>query len=242
MRIAQIGKKKATIVDIDIQSLKMGQTEVVPAVALHIKVVQANDSLNQLDKTLLHFLYAKASGKPEQATLDGVSVVSEMPALTDAALALGALNWEGEQTGTELKIYQGITGDQDIKLRNGTVRKIKIDPKEGGAVEWHYWFFTSDVDQDTLGALAILKSLERDIELVPPEALSSKQKTLREAANEDAKLTPAKALEKAVKEEAAGKAKPGTKPAAKGGKAAPAAGPSPQEAWPFPNKNGKAAA
>lgn len=218
MRIEHIGKTKATVVDIDIQSLKMGQTDVVPAVALHLKVMLANSSLSMLDKTMLPFLYSKGKGKPEQASLEGVSVVSDMPTLTEAALALGSLNWEGEQTGTTLKIYQGISGDLDITLKNGTVRKVKIDPKEGGAVEWHYWFFTSDVDQDTLGALAILKSLERDIELVPPEAVSAKQKTLRDAANEGGELTPAKALEKSVKGE---KEKPGL---------------APDKAWPFPKK------
>lgn len=46
MRFEIIGKAKATLADIDIQSLKKGQTEVVPAVALTFKVTLANAELS----------------------------------------------------------------------------------------------------------------------------------------------------------------------------------------------------
>ena len=137
MRIQFIGKTKATIVDIDIQSLKRGQTNVEPAVCLHLKITQANNTLAMLDKNLLGFLYQKGLDHGQQQALEGVPVVSDYPALSPLAVALGALNWDGEQTGASLKIYQGVTGDQDIALADCTVRKVKIDPKEGGAVDYH---------------------------------------------------------------------------------------------------------
>jgi hypothetical protein len=175
-----VGKTKATLADIDIQSLKRGQTEVVPAVALTFKVTMANHALAQLDKALLHFLYAKASaGAAGQATLEGVAVVSDMPALTPAAVKIGTIGWDDEQTGAKLTIYQGATGHGDIRLKDCTVKVKKLDPKEGGTVDFYLSVYTADVDAETLGDLGVLKSHDLDIELVGPEvAKSGKQKEL----------------------------------------------------------------
>jgi hypothetical protein len=192
MRIEFVPKVKATIQDIDIQSLKRGQTDVEPAVCLHLKITQANNTLAMLDKALLPFLYQKGADHSKQQVLDGVPVVSEYPSLSPAAVSLGALGWDGEQTGATLKIYQGVTGDLDITLHDCTVRKVKIDAKEGGAVDWSLQIWSSDVDQDTLGALAVLKSLEREIELVA--ATVAQQGELDEAEEQ----TPEKALAGAV--------------------------------------------
>lgn len=227
MRLEFIGKTKAQITGIDIQSLKQGQTDVKPAVCLHMLITQANNTLRMLDKNLLPFLFEKGTGKADpQRALDGVDVVSDLPQLTDIAQALGALNWDGEQTGATLKIYQGVTGDQDIKLGDCTVRKVKIDPKEGGAVDWHLQVYTSDVDQETIGALGVLKSLTRDIELIPAQAVSSKQRSIDDGKDEK-KLTPAQALAQSVKTGAAKVGKDATK--GKGG------------VWPFPRDGAGAA-
>lgn len=203
MRIEFAGKTKAVISDIDIQSLKMGQTDVKPAVCLTLKLTLANSTLGMLDPTLLNFLFEK--GLPAAATqqvLDGVPVISDLPQLTDAAVKLGALHWDDEQTGATLKIYEGVTGDRDLTLGDCTVRKTKLEPKEGGAVEWRLEVYTSDVDQDTIGALCVLKSLTRDIELVAAQAVVEKQRTIDDG-KADKKLTPEKALEKSIKNGAA---------------------------------------
>lgn len=222
MRIEFIGKTKATITAIDIQSLKMGQTDVKPAVCLHLQLTLANNTLKMLDKHLLPFLFEKGTGKSDpQRALDGVDVLSDLPQLTDIAVKIGALHWEGEQTGCTLKIYQGVTGDHDIKLGDCTVRKIKIDPQEGGAVDWDLQVYTSDVDQDTIGALGVLKSLTRDIELEAAQP-ASKQLTLNDGKGEK-KLTPAQALQKSVNTGAA-KVDKGEAPADK----------HKDGAWPFP--------
>ncbi|MBX3610361.1 MAG: hypothetical protein KF871_10750 [Hydrogenophaga sp.] len=192
MRLEFIGKTKATFTAIDIQSLKMGQTDVVPAVCVHLKITQANSTLKMLDKNLLGMLFQKGAA-PNQQALDGIPVVSDWPALSNIAERLGALNWDGEQTGATLKIYQGVTGDQDITLQDCTVRKVKIDPKEGGAVDYHLQVWTSDVDQDVIGALGVLKSLDRDIELIAAEPV--KQKKIDDKGE---KNTPEKALAGAV--------------------------------------------
>lgn len=198
MRIEIIGKTKATIAAIDIQSLKMGQTDVVPAVCLHLKMTLANSTLVMLDKHLLNFLFQRNTAAATQQALEGVPVVSDLPELTDAAVSIGAINWAGEQTGSKLVIYQGVTGDQDIKLEDCTVRKVKIDPKEGGAVEWDLQVYTSDVDQDTIGALGVLKSLTRDIELIAAKPVSERQRPIDDGSGKK-KLTPEEALQKSIK-------------------------------------------
>lgn len=178
MRFELAGKTKATLTDIDIQSLKKGQTEVVPAVALTLKVMLPNARLAMLDKHLLGFLYAKASpGANQQATLDGVEVVSDMPALTPAAVAMGPFGWKGEQTGCTLFVYQGVTGYGDIHLKDGTVEVKKVTPKEGGACEFIVSFYTADVDAEVLGELGVLKSHDLDIELTLPELLQKELPT-----------------------------------------------------------------
>jgi hypothetical protein len=202
MRLEFIGKTKATITAIVIQSLKMGQTDVKPAVCLHLKITQANNTLAMFDKKLQTFLFEKGNGVATQQALEGIPVVSDMPQLTAIAMAIGALNWDGEQTGSNLKIYQGVTGDQDIKLGDCTVRKVKITPLEGGAVDYDLQVYTSDVDQETIGALGVLKSLTRDIELEAAQPVSAKQRTIDDG-KDDKKLTPEKALEKSVKNGAA---------------------------------------
>ncbi len=226
MRLSFVPKHKAVIADIDIQSLKQGQTDVVPAVCLTLKMTLANSTLNLLDPTLLPFLFEKGlPAAAQQQVLDGVPVVSDLPQLTDAAVALGSLHWEEEQTGATLKIYEGVTGDRDITLSDCTVRKLKLDPREGGAVDWRLEVYTSDVDQDTIGALAVLKSLTRDIELTAAEP-ASQQRTLDDS---DKKLTPAQALEKSVKSGAAKVEKDAPKGKGEGG------------AWPFPRDGAGAA-
>lgn len=195
MNFQIIGKTKATLADIDIQSLKKGQTEVVPAVALTFKVTLANAALSMLDKSLLHFLYAKGSpGAAAQGTLEGVAVVSDMPALTPAAVKIGTIGWDDEQTGCKTSIYVGATGHGDIRLKDCTVKVKKIDPKEGGTVDFHLSVYTADVDAETLGDLGVLKSHDLDIELVGPEVAAGKQKNLDAGA--DKKVTPIKSVKK----------------------------------------------
>ena len=197
MRIEFVSKTKATIADIDIQSLKMGQTDVVPAVCLHLKLTLANSTLAMLDKHLLNFLFQRNTMAAKQQALEGVPTVSDLPELTDPAIAIGAINWAGEQTGSTLVIHQGVTGDQNITLKDCTVRKIKIDPKEGGAVDWDMQVYTSDVDQEIIGALGVLKSLTRDIEIIPAQPVSERQQEV-EAPSGKKKLSPEEALQKAV--------------------------------------------
>lgn len=164
MKFELIGKHKAKLVKVDIQSAKRGQTDVVPAVALTFETALPNSYLNMLDNGLLPLLYEKGASSA-QGTLDGISVVSDMPALTRAASRLGTLSWDDEQTGSGLVIYQGISGDGDIRLKGGAVTVKKIEAHEGGAWDATVLYYTEDIDAETLGNLGVLKSHDVDIEI-----------------------------------------------------------------------------
>lgn len=224
MRFELIGKTKATLTDIDIQSLKQGQTDLKPAVALTIKVPMANTSMDMLHKSLRTFFFGKASSaaKEVQATLDGIAPVSDLPALTEAAKWLGAQNWDEEQTGCTLVIYLGVSR---IKLQDGTLQKLRFECKEGGAVEWRFVFYTSDVDAETIGELAVLKNHDLDIELTAPELISAKQANI----NAGEKVTPIKGAK------GKGKGLGTDEDQAERQAKVLAQDPSQKGAWPFPN-------
>jgi hypothetical protein len=57
--------------------------------------------------------------------------------------------------------------------------------------------YTSDVDQEIIGALGVLKSLTRDIEIIPAQPVSERQQQV-EAPSGKKKLSPEEALQKAV--------------------------------------------
>jgi hypothetical protein len=216
MRLEMIGKTKSILEDVDVQSQKMGQTDIKPAVCLHFKVPMPNSCLHMFDKSALQFLYTKNGSAAKQQTLEGVNVISEFSQLTDAAIALGPFSWDGEQTGSTLVIHRGIKEEPYITLRDGTTNKYKTVHHEGGTVDVYFRFFTTDLDAETLGELAVLKSHDIEIELTAPEAISSKQKTIDEAdaaatgtsskvtrikagKNDPAMLTPEQALAEAHK-------------------------------------------
>lgn len=181
MKFELISKHKAKLTKVDIQSAKRGQTDTVPAVALTFEVTLPNSDLNMLDKSLLPFLYEKGASSAQQ-TLEGVAVVSDMPVLTRAASRLGTLSWDDEQSGSAIVIYQGVTGDGDIKLSGGMVTIKKIEAHEGGAWDATVTYYVEDLDSDTLGALAVLKSHDVDIELTAPEVT---QRTLDDQDEDD---------------------------------------------------------
>lgn len=185
MKLAFIGKTKATITAIDVQSKKEGQTDLRPAVCVHFQVRLPNSSLAMLDKRLQNMLFEKGVNRQ----LDGVDQVSELNSLTNIAENIGHFTWADEQTGCRLNVYQGIGEAEHLKLMDGTVRKTKVTPQDGGTVQYDCQFYTAtDIDAEMIGALGVLKNQDRDIELLIPEALSTKQKKIEDG------MTPEEAL------------------------------------------------
>lgn len=188
--ISFTGKTKAKILAVDGKSPKSGQKDLGNAVRIKLLVKAPNASLGMIDPTVRGFLYEAGSVKQHQ--LDATEVVSDLPSLTDAADLIGDINWGGEQTGCKLTIHQGVTGDQTIRLKDGIVSHRKTSHKEGGTVEWRFIFYTTDVDQDSGGALLLLVNREVDIELEAAEVYETQQ----EIKSDD---TPEKAITRAHK-------------------------------------------
>lgn len=230
MRFEYIGKTKAVLEEIDVQALKMGQVDTVPAIALTIFTKQSNTFLNKFDPSgkMRAYHYEKNGNAAKvQQTLDGVDPVTDLPQLTQNAVMTGAgiKLVEYEQTGCTLHIYRG-TGHpaSTITLRDGTVRKVEAKCLEGGTL--HVWnvFYAANLDAETIGEIAVLKKHDIEIELTAPELISEHQADIEDEEGDDdhqggeggtstppaaakgrrgGKLTPIKALAKSVKNDGA---------------------------------------
>lgn len=185
MRLEFIPKHHAKILSIEPLCEKRGQTDTVPAVAVILRLSLPTDKLSLLDATLRAFLFKP--GEQAQGELEPTLI------LTDAAKAIGAFGWDGEQTGTKLNVYYGISGDMNFRLTDGTVNKVKVTPKDGGwDLELRY-YSARDIDEEVLGGLGVLKNHEVDIELVPPEIVDE-QPDLLDEEETTPRQTPAQAL------------------------------------------------
>lgn len=201
MRLEFCGKTKSTLVDITVLSLKMGQVDTRPALCVNFKTPMPNTVLGALHKSLRTVFYEKL-GNPTrtQQQLDGIDPVTDLPQLTELGEKLGAIHWPDEQSGSKLLIYHGIGAAPSYTLRDGTVRKVKCEPKEGGTVDVHWQFYTADIDAETIGELAVLKSHDVDLELSAPEVL---QQSIEEESPQDdePEHTPEQALAEALQNE-----------------------------------------
>jgi hypothetical protein len=184
VRLEFIGKTKSDLEDLDVQSLKMGQTEVKPALVIMFKTKTANTVLNALNKRLRAVYYEKnGNAAKTQGQLEGVDpIVADLPQLTELGEKLGAIAWPDEQTGCTLVLYHGIRDAGAFKLKDGIVRKVKMVCHDGGTVDTFWHFYTTDVDAETIGEIAVLKSHEVELELTAPEIISGKQKDLVDGA------------------------------------------------------------
>lgn len=151
------------MVDIKILAKKNGQKELTPAVQLRFMVELPNSALLMFDPSLRTFLYEKldiSESSGDQATLEGVPEVSELPNLTRAANQLGPLQWAGGCTGAILHIDHGLGGASDMDLQDCEISKFKIDPKEGGTCQVFFTVDATGVDERTFGKLSLLKKHE----------------------------------------------------------------------------------
>lgn len=197
MRLEFIGLTKGTIEDIDVQAMKMGQKDLVPAMAVTILTKQPNTFLNVIDPTgALRALYYEKNGQgaKTQQQLEGIEVITDLPQLTQLASSIGAvINAEYEQTGCTLIVHRGTARQESaIKLTSGTTSKLKIVCHDGGTCDVSFRHYVSDVDEETMGAIAVMKKHDIEFELTMPEVLTNQQEL-----PDDDENTPEKALAKA---------------------------------------------
>ena len=170
---------KAKITDVEILSQKNRAPDANPGAKLSISMDLGNDALSYFDGSLKSFLFYKsaASSKPGQATLEGVTPVSDMPNLTKAGEALGALHWDLELTGYELVIDHGLGGKSNLTLEDCKLTGFSFAAKEGGTCTVKLVAESEDVAEKVFGKLATLKAREVSIMLTAPEVVQQEVET-----------------------------------------------------------------
>jgi len=193
---------QAKINNINVRSEKHGD-DFEPAVDLSISIEQPNSCLSEFHGALLSALYFKsAASVDQQAQLDGVEPVADMPNLRFTHLSY-PLRWDYDRTGYSIEIDHGMGGKSNIKLSGCAVNNFQITPKEGGTVEikFRVQYGGEDLTEKTLGKLAMLAQHTVPILLLAPDT-DGQQHAEPEldpsGCDQPDELTPERALEDAL--------------------------------------------
>jgi hypothetical protein len=161
---------RVTVSNVNVRSELHGD-EHVPAVDLAFKLTGSNLLLSEFDGALRGMFYEKA-GKPskeQQASLDGVEQVSDLPLLR-CRIIEQPIKLASEYVGYALTVDRGLGGASNIVLGDCGVDKFRADCKEGGTVELAFRVQAAKLGADVLGKLATLIGSEVSIMLTPAEA------------------------------------------------------------------------
>jgi hypothetical protein len=160
---------RVTVQNVNVRSELHGD-EHVPAVDLSIKQTGPNTLLCEFHGAPRGMLYEKADkpSKQQQASLEGVEQVSDLPVLRCAEIEQ-PIKLNSEFAGYTLTVDRGLGGASNIVLGDCSVDKFRADCKEGGSVELAYRVQAAKLDADTLGKLATLIGCEVTITLEPPK-------------------------------------------------------------------------
>lgn len=160
---------RVTVGNVNVRSELHGD-EHVPAADISFKLTTSNGILSKFDGQLRGMLYeAVKDANTDQAELDGVEAVSDLPKLRSVHLEQ-PLRLKNEYVGYTLTIDRGLGGSSNIVLGECAVNKIKAECNEGGSVDLMFRAQASKLDADVLGKLATLIGCEVSITLTPPVA------------------------------------------------------------------------
>lgn len=168
--------KPAKLASINIRSEKHGPEALNPAVDLTYTMDIPNSDLSMFDGHLLSALYylsEAAAGDGKQGEIEGMEAVG-LPNLRFPFM--GAISWGKEFTGFTHTIQHGLGGKSDIHLMDCKVNGFKIEPKEGGTVALKFRVQCStNLNEKTMGKLALLAQNEVPIMLIAPKDEAQKQ-------------------------------------------------------------------
>lgn len=168
--------KNAKLASINIRSEKHGPEALNPAVDLTYTMDIPNTDLAMFDGHLLSALYYRseaAAGDGGQGDLEGMEAVN-LPNLRFPFM--GGISWGKEITGVTHTIQHGLGGKSDIHLMDCKVNGFKLEPKEGGTVAVKFRVQCStNLNEKTMGKLALLAQNEVPIMLVAPKDEGQKQ-------------------------------------------------------------------
>jgi hypothetical protein len=197
MKLELIGKRQIRFLAFKTQKKKMGQKDKLNAISGQAVVRLPNTMLDMFDPALRTFLFQRNSAPNPQAEIPNMTM--ELQELTPAAKALGALHWAGEQGGSKIKVYQGITTDMDFTITGATLSKYMLTPIEGGYFDWRFSFYSSDnIDRDLIGSVGEQVTESPEVEIIAPEVMNAPQGELLE--EEEDPLTPEKAFAQSLEE------------------------------------------
>lgn len=162
--------KTAKLASINIRSEKHGPEALNPAVDLTYTMDMPNSELSMFDGHLLSALYYRseaAAGDGKQSEIEGMEAVG-LPNLRFPFM--GAISWGKEYAGFTHTIGHGLGGKSDIHLMDCKVNGFKLEPKEGGTVSVKFRVqCATNLNEKTMGKLALLAQNEVPIMLVAPE-------------------------------------------------------------------------
>ena len=168
--------KPAKLASINIRSEKHGPEALNPAVDLTYTMDIPNSDLSMFDGHLMSALYYRseaAAGDGKQGEIEGMEATG-LPNLRFPFM--GAISWGKEFAGFTHTIQHGLGGKSDIHLMDCKVNGFKLEPKEGGTVSLKFRVQCStNLNEKTMGKLALLAQNEVPIMLLAPEAGEQKE-------------------------------------------------------------------
>jgi hypothetical protein len=156
---------RCTVTNVNVRSELHGD-EHVPAVDVALKLEASNDILSQFDGSLKSMFYGKAdkATRGAQPEIEGVEPVSNLPKLRSTIIEQ-PIRISKEYVGYRLTIEVGLG---QLVIEGCSVDKIRADCKEGGTVELSFRVQAANLDEATIGKLAILIGNEVDLMLEAP--------------------------------------------------------------------------
>lgn len=174
-----LNRDRCKFVHMNIRTEKHGDQD-VPALDLQFTMDTANNLLSKLDPDLRAALYRKDDNRD---LIDG----DHMPALRFPLLG-PEFKFGLEIKRAVLRIHTD--DDMTIKLTGGKANNFKIEPLEGGTVNWKFRVQFSEPDQDAIADLAgllqqpVLVSLEAEAEEETPDLFEQAEQQAQEPKSE----------------------------------------------------------
>lgn len=151
--------------------------EYVSAASFVIKFRDSNNLLDDIDPQLKHAFFTKAS-EEEMDMADKGMDENHLTKLRSPLLPKNfKLDWVGQ--GYRVIVHRGLNEDANIYLIMSKLSKLKVEPIEGGMVDYELTVYCHPDEKDG-GALLHLAKQKADVTLEPPSAEKLAQMELDE--------------------------------------------------------------
>jgi hypothetical protein len=156
---------KMLITNVNIRSEVHGADR-IPAMDISVRQTLSNEVLSELDGALRSMFYMAADEKPQQAPLEGIAPISDMPKLRSTNI--GPVTVKREFVGYTFTARFGATDTDNPTVGDCKVNNFKAALKEGGSIDLSYRIQCSGVDKDQIGGFGVLVQHEIECTLIAP--------------------------------------------------------------------------